>query len=182
MLGLPSYGAQVRHPIFRTPECQGVPDTATSVAVGPARCRPSTTGCSPTNDQRVRTACPVRSDHRRRDALRACGQCRIPGTHETGVGNDRPAELDGRGVGVGGGVTRGEVAGSGGGERFGRDDARPHLVALQAPGKRDQHGRALFQEVAVLVEPLLEQDRLILPGVVGELHDAHFGARFRAPR
>ncbi len=39
--------------------------------------------------------------------------------------------------------------------------------------KRHQHVRPFLEQVAELVQPLLEDDRLVLPGRVGELHDAH---------
>ena len=44
-----------------------------------------------------------------------------------------------------------------------------------------QHVGAFFQEIAKLVERLLEQDRLVLPGRIGELDDADLPAGLGAP-
>ena len=67
------------------------------------------------------------------------------------------------------------------GELLGVDDLRAHVLAVERRVERDEHIGALLQEVAVLREPLLEQHRLVLPGRVGELDDAHLLAALGAP-
>src|SRR5271165_1855152 len=61
------------------------------------------------------------------------------------------------------------------------DDARPHVLALDARLQRHQDVRALLQEIAELIEALLKQDRLVSPRRIGELNDADFAAAARAP-
>ena len=43
-----------------------------------------------------------------------------------------------------------------------------------------KHGGAFFQQIAVLIEPFLKQDRLILTGRIRELDDPHLGTRLCA--
>ena len=47
-------------------------------------------------------------------------------------------------------------------ERLGRLDPHAHIVALRLGGEEEQRRGAGLEQVAILVEPLLENDRLIL--------------------
>ena len=62
-------------------------------------------------------------------------------------------------------------------ERFHRNDAGTHILPLDGSLQADQHGGAFFQQIAVLIEPFLKQDCLILTGRVRELDDPHLGTR-----
>ena len=67
------------------------------------------------------------------------------------------------------------------GERLDVDDPGAHILAFDRRLQRDQDVSALLKQVAELAQALLEQDRLITPGRVGELHDADLAAVPRPP-
>src|ERR1700722_7544299 len=49
-------------------------------------------------------------------------------------------------------------------ERLGRLDARTHVVALRLGGEEEEQGGAGLEKIAILLEALLEDDRLVVAG------------------